>query len=70
MKTRFDELAEDIPTNNFKIPWYPGCKGCMFAADDGQGTGYKKGICGIYDTLDGKPHELAHGGTCEYYTEE
>lgn len=41
MKTRFDELAEDLPTDNTKIPWYPGCEGCFFAADDGQNTGYK-----------------------------
>ena len=67
MKTRFDELAEDLPTDNTKIPWYPGCEGCFFAADDGQNTGYKKSICSIYSSLDGKPHELAHSGTCEYY---
>ena len=67
MKTRFEELAEDLPTDNFKIPWYPGCKGCVLAADDGQNTGYEKAICSIYDTANGKPTELEHSGICDYY---
>lgn len=70
MKSRFDELAEDIPTDNSKMPWYPNCKGCVFAEDDGIGTGYKKGNCMIYELPGGKPYKLARGGTCEYYEED
>lgn len=70
MKTRFDELAEDLPSDNSKIPWYPGCKGCMFAEDDGRGTGFEKGMCMMFPNPEGKPHRLAHEGKCEYYTDD
>lgn len=68
---RWEELMYDLPTDNRKIDWYPKCKGCIFAEDDGAGTGYRNGSCEIYPHPDRKPPGLDDGRIdCPAFTKE
>lgn len=68
---RWEELMNEIPTDNSKIDWYPVCKGCIFVEDDGTGTAHRKAACIMYDWPYGKPPGLADGSVaCPYYESE
>lgn len=70
MYDRWTEIMNDTPTDNSKIDWYPGCKGCIFA-DDTSDIGYRKAICEIYGLPNCKPWGLSDGREkCEYYESE
>ena len=65
---RSEELADDIPTDNRKIPWFPGCKGCAFALETEDG--WKKTHCMVYPKPEYKPTQYEHKGRCPHYEEE
>lgn len=68
---RWEELMNEVPTDNSKIDWYPGCKGCMFVEDDGTGTAYRKAVCIMFGDPHGKPGGLSDGSVkCPYYERE
>lgn len=63
---RWEEMMYDLPTDNSKIDWYPGCRGCLFAEDDGIGQGHRKIVCTMYPEM--KPPGLDDGSvTCPYF---
>lgn len=66
-KPREEEIRDDIPTDNSKIEWYPGCKGCAFALEGADG--YRNGSCRVYPFPESKPHIYAHQGRCPDYEE-
>lgn len=66
---RWEEIMNDIPTDNSKIDWFSGCKDCIFADDDGIGQGYKNYTCSMY--ADGKPVGFDDGtARCPYFEKE
>lgn len=68
MYDRWNELMNELPTDNSKIDWYPGCKGCIFVEEDGTGTAYRKSRCIIYDLPYCKPAALSNGSAkCPHF---
>lgn len=68
---RWEDLMNDLPTDNSQIDWYPGCKGCIFVEDDGTGTAHRKATCIMYGLPYCKPGGLSDGSVkCPYYEAE
>lgn len=73
-KTLEERLADDILTDNTKIPKYEQCKDCIFRKSEINGNlydDYRKSCCMIFSYPKMKPIQFYDGSAkCEYYEKE
>lgn len=74
MKSLEERYADEILTDNSKIPKYEQCKNCIFRGLEINGEWISDGnraICRMYSPPKIKPMGIYHGTeVCEYYEKE
>lgn len=73
-KTLEERLAEDILTDNTKIPKYEQCKNCRFRfikIGDSLVDDYRRCSCMIFSSPEMKPEQFYDGSAqCEFYEKQ